>query len=318
MTPGIDIAAIAHALGEAVRDGKGWRCRCPVHGGARSNLSLKPGDAVPLMVKCWSRGCDPRDVLAALRHRGLLDDGRGGFGVTHRPEVQPVRSAKPLLAAGDNWRIIWREAVDLVDNPGAAYLAGRLGRRPARIADLRYHPRCPRGRDRLPALVALMRDAITNEPTGVHRTFVRPDGSGKADVRPAKMMLGAAAGAVVKLIPDESATMGLGLSEGIEDGLAIIRAGWSPVWACLSAGAMSSFPLLAGIEALTVFCDADSPGRRAAATVFAEAMTAATLSLLHSAAASRHTARAKSKAFNVSSCFQTVPVQCNHRPQGAT
>jgi hypothetical protein len=30
---------------------------------------------------------------------------------------------------------------------------------------------------------------------------------------------------------------------------------------------MTAFPVLAGIESLTVFCDADTPGRRAARSV---------------------------------------------------
>jgi len=44
------------------------------------------------------------------------------------------------------------------------------------------------------------------------------------------------------VVPDEGVTAGLGLAEGIETALAVMqRAGWSPVWAATSAGAMDRF-----------------------------------------------------------------------------
>jgi len=108
-------------------------------------------------------------------------------------------------------------------------------------------------------MVALMTDPITDTPCGVHRTYLRPDGAGKALVTPAKMMLGAAG--VVRLVPDEDIGLGLGLAEGIETSLAIMQhAEWSPVWAGCSAGAIARFPVLPGIESLTIFADADDKG----------------------------------------------------------
>jgi putative DNA primase/helicase len=37
-------------------------------------------------------------------------------------------------------------------------------------------------------------------------------------------------------------------------------AGWSPVWAAGSAGGISKFPALHGIESLTIFADTDESG----------------------------------------------------------
>jgi putative DNA primase/helicase len=142
------------------------------------------------------------------------------------------------------------------------YLASRGLRLPP-DAPLRFHPACPRNKERLPAMVALMTDPLSGEPCGVHRTFLRSDGSGKADGS-TKMMLGTAG--IIRLVPDTEVTVGLGLAEGIETSLAIMQgAGWSPVWACGSAGAMSTFPVLPGIEALTLFVDADDSGAGAKA-----------------------------------------------------
>lgn len=70
-------------------------------------------------------------------------------------------------------------------------------------------------------------------------------------------MLGAAKGGVVRLCGDDEVSAGLAIAEGIETALA---APFRPVWACLSAGGMAAFPVLAGIEALTIFADNDASG----------------------------------------------------------
>jgi putative DNA primase/helicase len=67
-----DLKRIGLALG-GQPDGKGWRARCPVQDDQNPSLSLRSGDTVSLLVKCWA-GCDPKDILAELRRRGLLDD----------------------------------------------------------------------------------------------------------------------------------------------------------------------------------------------------------------------------------------------------
>ena len=113
-------------------------------------------------------------------------------------------------------------------------------------------------------MLALMTDAETNKPCGVHRTFLSPDGTGKADFKPNKMMLGRAANAVIRLTPDVEVTCGLGIVEGIENGLSILCIGWSPVWAALSSGGIAHFPVLSGIESLTIFADHDKAGQDAA------------------------------------------------------
>ena len=69
---------------------------------------------------------------------------------------------------------------------------------------------------------------------------------------------------VVRLSPDDSVHDGLGLTEGIEDAIAVLLSDWQPVWSATSAGAIRNFPLLAGIEALTIFADNDAAGTQAA------------------------------------------------------
>jgi putative DNA primase/helicase len=158
---------------------------------------------------------------------------------------------------------LWRSGRPFVDSLAERYLQQRgLA---YNGAALRFHPTCRFGSDTHPALIALMRSAKTNEPQGVHRTALLPDGSGKAG--PGKMMLGPSAGAVVKLTDDADVTLCLAISEGVESGLALRRlpdlAGM-PVWATLSAGGMKAFPVLAGIEVLWIAADHDRTGILAA------------------------------------------------------
>ena len=141
---------------------------------------------------------------------------------------------------------------------------------PTSISDaLRLHPglKHPSG-GIWPAMVGKFTpiEGITDEACGIHRTFLAHDGSGKAPVEPQKMMLGNVKGAVIKLSPDEEVTTGLGICEGIETALSILAAGWAPVWACGSAGTIRDFPVLQGVESLTVFADADEAGIKAAKT----------------------------------------------------
>jgi putative DNA primase/helicase len=64
---------IARALGGR-RYGSGFLVRCPAHDDRNPSLSLRDGKR-RLLVCCFA-GCEARDVLAALRARGLL--GKGG------------------------------------------------------------------------------------------------------------------------------------------------------------------------------------------------------------------------------------------------
>jgi hypothetical protein len=192
-----------------------------------------------------------------------------------RPEArqrapQGQREARPTA---DLARRIWRESVPARGTIVERYLAGRglsLPESPDDPDVIRFHPACPRrvpedGKliEHHPAMLAMMTHPITAEPCGVHRTFLLPDGSDRLRDPKGKAMLGKAG--VVRISPDDDVTMGLGIAEGIETTLSVMQhAGWRPMWCATSAGAIASFPVLNGIEALTVFADADAAGQRAA------------------------------------------------------
>jgi hypothetical protein len=123
---------------------------------------------------------------------------------------------------------------------------------------LRFHPFCRFGNDQVPAMVALMRHVITDEPTGIHRTALTRDGRKHQELAGgAKRMWGTSAQAAVKLSQHDGV---LGIAEGIETALSAQTIFAIPVWACLSATGVGGFPIINGLNHLTIFADQDTVG----------------------------------------------------------
>src|SRR5215470_7996307 len=96
----MNAARIAAALGDARREGRAWRCRCPLHGGY--SLVIRDGDNGCILVTCWA-GCDRLDVLAELRRRGLLD-GRSDCALRIIPAMRPLGDPSRTSRALKIWR----------------------------------------------------------------------------------------------------------------------------------------------------------------------------------------------------------------------
>jgi hypothetical protein len=109
--------------------------------------------------------------------------------------------------------------------------------------------------ERRPAMLTAFRLISTDRLVAVHRTLISDDGS-KIDRR----MLGPVAGAAIKIDDDTDVEQSLTICEGFETGLAGRQLGFRPVWALGSAGAIGPFPVLAGIDALTIFAETDKKG----------------------------------------------------------
>jgi hypothetical protein len=52
-------------LDGVITTGKGWRARCPAHGGKSVSLAITEGDSGRLLLHCFA-GCQVSDVLAAV------------------------------------------------------------------------------------------------------------------------------------------------------------------------------------------------------------------------------------------------------------
>jgi DNA polymerase bacteriophage-type len=251
--------SLAYLVNEELIDGK--MC-CPFHDD--STPSLKIYDDHYHCFGCGAHG-DRIDWLMAIKGHSraeavnLLKNWDGPV-TPRQPSVSDdvVKRASALR--------LWEEARPIAGTLAARYLADirhiNLDALPAGIDDvLRFHPCCPFGSSmRHPCLLALMRNTVTDTPTGIHRIALTPDAR-KIERR----MLGHAG--VVKLWP---AGAQLVVGEGIETVLAAATripyrdAPLRPAWAMLSAAPLEYLPVLPGVERLIILVDHDPAGTRAA------------------------------------------------------
>lgn len=253
----VSAGEIARAL-NARATGDGWLARCPAHDDRTPSLSISESGDGRVLVHCHA-GCGQAKVISALRDYGLWPSA--SVGMTHRASTD----ADPDIVAAEQRRQlamdIWRAARPASGTPVETYLEAR-GVRVAPPAALRFHPNLRhRQGGAWPAMVALVTDGESANPVGVHRTFLRPDGGGKALVSPAKMMLGPCRGGVVRLAPVASRLM---VGEGIETCLAVAAATGHPVWAALSTAGLASLSLPSMVAEVIVLADGDDPGEAAA------------------------------------------------------
>jgi putative DNA primase/helicase len=241
----MDARAITHALGGKWQGLYGL-CRCPTHADSTPSLKISDSARRGIDVHCFA-GCDWKDIKNELRQQGLLD---GYFSVDVCAAVDvPTEPEKDNTPAA---LMLWKESVPLPATLGERYLI-KHRRLPISGLNLEHAVRYHRVHR---MVVALMTDAVTNEPCGVHRTFLNADGSKRQ-----RRMLGRQG--VVRITPDEDVTYGLGIAEGVEDALAVAL-DWGPAWAATCAGAIERFPVLPGIDCINIFADADAAGTRAA------------------------------------------------------
>src|SRR5262245_53354689 len=250
----------AHQLARALnakRSGRQWSCKCPAHDDAEPSLIFWQGHSA-IRFKCYS-GCEPEDVIAALRRRGLLDERDVS---TSTPSVKSV----PTEVEKERERIrklaerIWNEAVHIEGTPGASFFYKRNIDITLALdfGGLRWHKQClwvggPTG-----CIIARYTDAITGEPRGIWRRPIKPGEKPRT--------LGPMSGCVIRLWPDDAITTGLVLGEGVETTLAaalhIPHRGTllQPAWAAGCADNMANFPVLAGVKTLTLLVDHDKNG----------------------------------------------------------
>lgn len=267
----MDLRSAARALGGEV-SGRGITCPGPGHSSTDRSLSVMPSPAAPGGFVVWSHaGDDPLAAKDYVRQRlGLPTQFRTGPAEITAGRAalksQDITSDRTALALR-----IWGEARP----PGGSPVEAYFGRRGLALPDhadgvLRYHPSCPFAGDRTPAMIALVRDVVTNAPIAIHRTALDAAGR-KAEVNGKdRLVLGPTRTGAVKLTADAEVATCLGVGEGIESILSLQclpEFGRSPVWALLNAGGITALPVLTGIECLWVAVDNDPAGLGAAELV---------------------------------------------------
>ncbi len=240
--------------------GRTGTARCPAHDDREPSLSLSTGRGGGLLLHCHA-GCDFRDVLDALRGRGLVE-GRSAFREPDPARVARQRAAEEAEARKREGQALacWRETVPVTGTLAETYLRAR-GIACDLPECLRFHPACWHpSAQRLPSMVARIDRA---ERFAVHRTYLRGDGRAKAEADPPRAMLGAVAGGAVRLTEAHGPLV---VAEGIETALSLasgLLRGPACVWAALSTGGMAGLRLPPVPGRLTVATDGDAPGRTA-------------------------------------------------------
>jgi putative DNA primase/helicase len=177
-----------------------------------------------------------------------------GKPATPRPTAAPIEFT---LSPPDPTKIrdallLWNQGVDPRGTPVETYLRSRRLEIDSDVTGevLRYHPR-------LRAMLALFRNIVTNEPQALSRTFLDHEAR-----KIERKFLGPVGGAAIKMDADEDVLGGLHIGEGIETCMSARMIGLRPAWALGSAGAIAAFPVLNGVECLTILREPDPTGMR--------------------------------------------------------
>lgn len=224
---------------------------CPMCGGRdRFRFDNKGGDGTYYCNQCGAgngigllmkfKGWDFKTAAAEVR--SILDIV---------PKQSPQRAARK--ASDVIVRQLWDEARPLAGSQAQAYLAAR-GLPDVMSPALRFHPRCPvsdiPSHSHAPAMIARI-DDIRGEICAISRTYL--DGDRKIEWQdwenkpaPARKFLGSfPAGCAVRL--HDPVDERLGLTEGIESGLAFERLRDLPCWALLNTSLMEKWEPPAGL-----------------------------------------------------------------------
>ena len=275
---------VADLLPAGRRMGHEWRC---------GSIAGEPGDSLGVHLTGPKAGVwadfstdakgDALDLVRAVHgftvgeaigwsRRWLgLDDGDAAMParrVSARKSIEPP-------AYPNQCRKAWQAGGPITGTPAESYLAARGLRFVDREGTVlrfveRHARRNPDGElEHHPALIALLSDIRSGQPSGLINIYLRPDGADRLRDSKGKTSWGRAAGSAVMLSPFDDVTMGLVIAEGVETGISLLMADLAPVWCCGGAGNLAAFPVLGGIEALTIAADADEPGQKAAEAVAA-------------------------------------------------
>jgi DNA primase len=258
----ITAETIANALG-GHQAGGDWMARCPAHDDHNPSLSIRVGNDGRVLVHCHA-GCEQELVINELRLLGLWEKGNPDHGrlIGFRSRQTPRHSTSKNLAERTELALrIWEATKPPEGTLVDTYLRSR-GISVALPPTIGFHSGLKHPSGTLwPGLVALVTRGSDDLPLAVHRTFLSPEGTGKAPIEPQKMMLGPCRGGAVRLAAAEQVLM---VGEGIETCLAAMQATGAPAWAALSTSGLRTLELPAEIREVIVLADGDEPGEAAA------------------------------------------------------
>jgi len=271
------LAVCQHYLPAGRREGRYWQV---------GNIHGEPGRSLYVRLDDGARGKAGNWVDAATgEHGDLLDLIRYNRGYSTLRDAKTearrfLRLPQPSTSQGSRLcrvksgnqasvrfaRRLFAASMPLPGSHAARYLQSRSITRIEDLSSVRYHPRCPyrasRGDRRTadahyPAIIC----AVTDENgiiTGIHRTWLKACGTGKADVAVPRKSLGMIAGHGIRIGKCEGV---LAVGEGLETMLSLREALPAlPVVAATSASHLSALLFPPGLQRLYVAREHDAAG----------------------------------------------------------
>ena len=214
-----------------------------------------------------------RETCGLVDFRDVADEARRFLRVSQpAPAVHrrdDARTDPPVdRPADERAQRLFRMTQPLAGTLADSYLRQRGILRASLHPALRYHPSCyyrdlVTGRThRFPALIAAVTDPA-GTITGVHRTWLDPDGDGKAQVDDPRRALGGLLGNAVRFgFPLRGPVSVMAAGEGLESILSLshVMPGM-PMAAALTANHLAAFDLPPSCVRLYIAADADAAGR---------------------------------------------------------
>ena len=272
-------AVCRHYLSKGRRQGRYWMVGDVRNTPGRSMyVRLSGPESGPGAAGRWSDA-------ASAEHGDLLDVIRESCGLMEFREVAEearrflsLPRAEPPVAprapaprgSAEAARRLWAIAKPIAGTLAEAYLRNRGIINLTSCEALRFHPRCWYRPDEhaptetWPAMIAAVTD-LSGAITGAHRTWIAPDGLGKAPIDTPRRAMGDLLGHAVRF---GRAVDVMIAGEGLETVLSLRQVmPLLPAAAALSANHLAALELAAGLRRLYIARDNDPAGRRAAETL---------------------------------------------------
>jgi hypothetical protein len=274
-----------HYLSEGRRRGRYWQVGDVANTPGRSlyvrliGPSFGPGAAGKWADAATGEHGDLLDLIRLtcghFRLRDTLAEAREFLQEPSRIAA-PTRGAAPHSRA-EGARRLFAASRDVRGSLAELYLRKRGITLASRFPALRFHPACYYREDQhapletWPALIASVTN-LSGDITGVHRTWLARDGSGKAGIADPRRSMGQILGYAVRF---GAATDVLAATEGIETALALQCLLPSlPVAASLSANNLAALLFPPNLRRLYIAADNDAAGLKALARLIERAAEA--------------------------------------------
>jgi DNA primase len=208
-----------------------------------------------LLAHCFG-GCSYDEILSALVEHGLLDGNDGS--VSGHDIVEPELVDPSVRIAAARW--VYNRLTPAAGTPAERYLRARGITLPV-PPTLRFGDVPHRLGGMFPAMVAPIVD-IDGVQIGIHATYLRPDGGGKADFPRSELQRecrGLVRGGGIHLAPHDP-NRELIVAEGIETTLSAMQIFGLSGWSSVSAGGLRTLELPEMVRCILITADNDESG----------------------------------------------------------